>query len=148
VLVTTGRGFDPARLRDVPGNVHVEAWVDQADVLPEAALVVCHGGSGTTFGALAAGLPVVVIPAFADQFANGQKVASAGAGLVVRAGGFPSADSGGSRAPFGRDDARLIRAAIETVLGGGSYRDRARSIAAQMSAAPEISALLPALARR
>ena len=73
VLVTTGHGFDPARLRDVPGNVHVEARVDQADVMGEAGLVVCHGGSGTTYGALAAGVPLVVVPVFANQFANAPK---------------------------------------------------------------------------
>lgn len=55
VLVTTGHGFEASRLRDVPGNVHVEAWAEQTDVLGEAALVVCHGGSGTAYGALAAG---------------------------------------------------------------------------------------------
>lgn len=31
----------------MPANVHVEAWVDQSRVLPEAAMVVCRGVSGT-----------------------------------------------------------------------------------------------------
>ncbi len=33
VLLTVGRRFDPSQLNDVPDNVHVEAWVDQADAL-------------------------------------------------------------------------------------------------------------------
>ena len=33
-------------------------------------LVVCHGGSGTVLGALAAGLPLVILPLFADQLVN------------------------------------------------------------------------------
>src|SRR5262249_60483295 len=49
-LVTTGHGFDPSLLRDVPGHVHVEAWVDQGDVLGEAGLVVCHAGAGANHG--------------------------------------------------------------------------------------------------
>jgi UDP:flavonoid glycosyltransferase YjiC (YdhE family) len=147
VLVTTGRGFDPARLGDVPGNVRVAAWVDQGDVLREASLVVCHGGSGTTFGALAAGVPVVVIPAFADQFANAARVVQAGAGIHVRVDGSADTVAGESRAPFGRADAPRIRQAIDTVMADNPYRDRARAIAAEMSAAPEVSALLARMAR-
>jgi len=138
VLVTTGRGFDPARLRDVPGNVHVEAWVDQADVLGEAGLVVCHGGSGTTYGALAAGVPLVVVPVFADQFANAPKVAQAGAGIQIHTG----QDSQGRRRPVSREDAPRIRKAIGTVLADGSYREAARAVAADMAAAPAIETLL------
>jgi hypothetical protein len=144
VLVTTGHGFDPSRLRDVPGNVHVEAWVDQADVLGEATLVVCHGGSGTTYGALAAGVPLVVVPVFADQFANAPTVAQAGAGVQVQTG----RDAQGRRRPAGREDAPRIRRAIETVLADDSYREAARAVAADMATAPAIGTLLGQLPRR
>ena len=144
VLVTTGHGFDPSRLRDVPGNVHVEAWVDQADVLGEATLVVCHGGSGTTYGALAAGVPLVVVPVFADQFANAPTVARAGAGVQVHTG----RDAQGRRRPAGREDAPRIRRAIETVLADDSYREAARAVAADMATAPAIGTLLGQLPRR
>ena len=144
VLVTTGRGFDPSQLRDVPGNVHVEAWVDQADVLGEAALVVCHGGSGTAYGALAAGVPLVVVPVFADQFANAPKVAEAGAGIQVRTG----QDSQGRRRPVSQEDAPRIRRAIEMVLADASYREAARAVATEMAAAPAIGTLLEQLPQR
>ena len=138
VLVTTGHGFDASQLHDAPANVHVDAWVDQADVLDEAALVVCHGGSGTAYGALAAGVPLVVVPVFADQFANAAEVVQAGAGIEVRT----SQDSRERRRPVGRDDAPLIRQAIDTVLADGSYRNAAQAVAADMAAAPAIAALL------
>jgi len=138
VLVTTGPGFDPSRLRGLPGNVRVRAWVDQADVLGEARLVVCHGGSGTTYGALAAGVPVVVVPVFADQFANAPAVAAAGAGIAVRAG----RDLGEGRGPVSRHDAPRIRQAIERALADGSYQEAARGVAAEMAAAPAIGTLL------
>src|SRR4029077_20679377 len=141
VLVTTGHGFDPSRLRDVPGNVHVEAWVDQADVLGEARLVVCHGGSGTAYGALAAGVPLVVVPVFADQFANAAEVVQAGAGIEGRT----SQDSRERRRPVGRDDAPHIRQAIDTVLADGSYRNAAQAVAADMAAPPGVGALLEEL---
>jgi hypothetical protein len=141
VLLTTGRGFDPSRLRDLPGNLHAEAWVDQADVLPEASLVVCHGGSGTAFGALAAGVPVVVAPVFADQFANAPAVARAGAGLHVTTG----QDAHGRRRPLSRADAARIRQAIDTVLHDDSYTAAAQAVAAEMAAAPSTGELLDEL---
>jgi MGT family glycosyltransferase len=138
VLLTTGPAFEPSRLPDVPANVHVEAWVDQADVLGEATLVVCHGGSGTVFGTLAAGVPLVVVPVFSDQFANASSVARTGAGVQVSVGQH-SVDH---RRPVGRQDAPRIREAVETVLGDGSYRDAAGAVAAGMATAPTVETLL------
>ena len=77
VLLTAGRATDIQALGDVPANVHVESWVPQADALAAATAVICHGGSGTTFGTLAAGLPLVIVPMFADQPANARLVESA-----------------------------------------------------------------------
>ena len=64
VLLTTGAELD---LGQVPANVRVERSVPQPEALARAALVVCHGGSGTVLGALAAALPLIVMPMFADQ---------------------------------------------------------------------------------
>ena len=66
--------FDPGALGPLPSHVHVEPWVDQDRVFPEADLVVCHGGSGTAFGALAAGVPLVTVPVFAGQFENSRRI--------------------------------------------------------------------------
>jgi MGT family glycosyltransferase len=142
VLLTVGRRFDPSQLNDVPDHVHVEAWVDQAETLGEAALVVCHGGSGTTFGALASGVPVVVVPLFADQFTNGSRVLQARAGLLIDA----DRDTQGRR-HLGRGDAVHIRDAVEAVLADGSYRENARAVAAEMVAARTTKTTLEDLLR-
>jgi UDP:flavonoid glycosyltransferase YjiC (YdhE family) len=142
VLLTVGRRFDLSQINDVPGNVHVEAWVDQSEALGEAALVVCHGGSGTTFGALASGVPVVVVPLFADQFANGSRVHQVGAGLLIDA----DRNTQGRR-PLGMGDAVHIRDAVETVLADGSYRESAGTVAAEMAAAPTTKTTLEDLLR-
>lgn len=142
VLLTVGRHFDRAGLGPLPAGVRVEAWVDQADVLREADLVVCHGGSGTTFGALAAAVPVVAVPLFGEQFTNGRRVAEAGAGLVVEA------QPGGPFAPrrvVGEADAPRIAAAIETVLQTAGYRQEAGRIASEMAASPTIDEVLDTL---
>ncbi len=83
LAIPTGRHFDQALLGRVASNVHVEPWVDQHRVLAEANLVVCHGGSGTVFGTVEEGLPLVVIPSFADQFPNCRLVAEHGLGLSI-----------------------------------------------------------------
>jgi hypothetical protein len=67
VLLTVGHDTDHDAFGAMPANVRVESWAPQADALAVATAVVCHGGSGSTLGALAAGLPLVVVPRFADQ---------------------------------------------------------------------------------
>lgn len=137
-LLTVGRATDVASLGSVPENARVEQWVTQDAVLRRAALVVCHGGSGTTFGALAAGVPIVVCPLFADQSHNGQAVQDAGAGVVL-AGGHKAA--GGLRG-LGPDDVTALRERIEDVLHEPRYRDAARRIEAEMSSMPTVDQLV------
>lgn len=82
-LVTVGRDVDPAELGPQPANVHVERYVAQASVLPYADLVVSHGGSGSVVGALAHGLPMVLIPMGADQPWNAERAAAVGVARVL-----------------------------------------------------------------
>jgi len=144
VLLTVGRSVDIDRLGPVPANTHVEQWVEQRDVLARAELVACHGGSGTTFGALAAGVPLVICPLFADQPRNAALVQTAGAGLVVSGG---SDRSGGLRA-LGPADVAPLREAIERVLGESAYRQAAERISKEMQTTPTLDAAVPALLKR
>jgi UDP:flavonoid glycosyltransferase YjiC (YdhE family) len=128
-LFTTGRGVDAKTLGSIPANVHVEAFVPQRDVLPRAAAVVCHGGSGTVIGTLAAGVPMVVVPLFADQPHNAQRIAATGAGIAA-----PGAD------------AATLGAAIERVLAEATFRIAARKLAAEIAALPTVERAVDALA--
>jgi UDP:flavonoid glycosyltransferase YjiC (YdhE family) len=129
VLVTTGRSFNPKLLGAVPPNVVVESWVPQASIFPFASMVLCHGGSGTTYGALAAGLPIVFVPMFADQRTNARLIAVAGAGVVVDVG---SKSEPGFRAIEATDVPR-IRAAVTEVLAKSSYALAAQVIAEEIT---------------
>lgn len=80
VVVAAGR-VRMEQLGDVPDNVTVRTWVPQAELLPHVDVVVHHGGSGTTLGALTVGAPQLVLPQGADQFANADALSAAGAGL-------------------------------------------------------------------
>jgi UDP:flavonoid glycosyltransferase YjiC (YdhE family) len=73
VVATVGRELDPEVLGGQPPHVHVERYIPQAQLLPRCSLVVSHGGSGSVIGALAHGLPMVVIPIGADQPRNARR---------------------------------------------------------------------------
>ncbi len=131
-LLTVGDAFPLEALGAIPPNVHVERFVPQDDVLPHAAAVLCHGGSGTVLGALGAGVPVVVAPMFADQPANAARVAAVGAGIAL---------------PERAESADEVRAAIARVLGEPSFRVAARAVADEMAALPPVDEAPRALER-
>jgi UDP:flavonoid glycosyltransferase YjiC (YdhE family) len=121
VLVTVGRDRGPADLGPVPPNVHVARWVPQADVMPHAAAVVCHGGSGTVNAALAAGVPTVVVPLFADQPHNARRLTEIGAGVVVDP-----------------DQLGRLPGAVRGLLADRSYRAAARRVADETKQLPTV----------
>ena len=133
VLMTVGRRFDIDSLGSLPSNVRVEAWWRQADVLAHADAMLGHGGFGTTMGALAAGVPQVVMPLFtSDQLANSLHVAAIGAGIAV-----PMGPGAVARAA---DDVRRL-------LADPSYAEAARGVAAQIAALPPTSDAVAMLER-
>ena len=73
------RSIDPASFR-APRNARVERLLPHGPLLGEAACVVCHGGMGITQKALAAGVPVCVVPFGRDQLEVARHVEQAGAG--------------------------------------------------------------------
>ena len=82
VLVALGSA-DGAALGNLPPNVHVEAFVDQAAVLRHADLAVHHGGSGTILAALGTNTPQLLLPKGADQFMNADAMVAAGMADVL-----------------------------------------------------------------
>jgi hypothetical protein len=132
VLFTIGAEQPLEDLGPIPANVHVERFVPQDDVLQHAAAVVCHGGSGTVLGALAAGIPMVVAPLFADQPTNAQKVDSMGAGIGL---------------PVGSPSPESLRSALVKVLEHEPYRAAAQKVAAEIAALPLVDEVAKTLER-
>jgi hypothetical protein len=126
VLMTVGRGLDPASLGPLPANARVEQWWPQGAVLSQAAALLGHGGFGTTMGALANGVPQVVAPIFtSDQVVNGRHVADSGAGLTV---------------PPGPSSVAAAAALVPRLLAEPSYAERARAVATEIASLPHPSA--------
>jgi UDP:flavonoid glycosyltransferase YjiC (YdhE family) len=97
--------------------------------------MVAHGGAGTTLAALAAGVPLVLLPQSADQPINARRVAELGAGLALEGG---------------RADVPKLAAALTRVLEEPGYRAAAGRIAAEVATLPpvaEAAADLTAFAR-
>lgn len=116
VVVASGR-VRPDELGPLPANVTVSAWMPQAALLASVSLVVHHGGSGTMLGALAHGLPQVVLPQGADQFANADALVSAGAAVVPEVSGEAGAIAAAARRAFTecRDAASALAAEIASM---------------------------------
>jgi MGT family glycosyltransferase len=108
VLATTGPELDPDEVR-APAGIELRRFVQHAAVMPRAALVVTHAGTGTLMAAFAAGVPCVCIPLGRDQPVNAAAVAELGVGFAL-----PT-------------DATVeqIRTAVEAALGNASLCDRA-----------------------
>ncbi|WP_433342941.1 glycosyltransferase [Micromonospora sp. CA-111912] len=143
VVVAAGPNISVAEIGVLPGNVHLERWVPQAELLPLVDLAVHHGGSGATLGAAGAGIPQLFLPIGFDGFLNAGAVSAAGAGRRVLPEGVERGED------LRRAD--LVSAAAVTEAAGGlltdpDARQAAKAIAEEIAAMPsptEVAARLP-----
>ena len=112
-IVTTGPALDAGSVTGT-ANVEVVSSAPHSAVLEHAAAVVTHGGHGTVMKALAAGVPMVVLPHGRDQLDNAVRVSSRGAGVKLK----KTASS-----------AQIARA-VSTVLADPAYRQSAAALGA------------------
>lgn len=110
-LVTAGPALDVAALRPA-SNVTVAASAPHRQVLRQTAVVITHGGHGTVVKALAAGVPMVMLPHGRDQADTAVRVSARGAGVMLRRSARPDA----------------IAAAVRQVLENPSYRAAAQRL--------------------
>ena len=121
LIVTVGRQNDPALLGPQPRGVIIRSYIPQHEVLPWCDAVVAHGGSGTMLGALAHGVPLLVVPQGADQWSNAEQIVTAGAGQQLL-----------------RDElsAVAVRDCVMALLSEPSYRHAASTIKDEICAMP------------
>lgn len=134
-VVATTAAVDPARFRPPP-EARVERFVPHGPVLRRAAAVVCHGGMGITQKALAAGVPVCVIPFGRDQLEVARHVEVAGAGTRV-----PSKKLTPARLRAAVAGARERRAGAERIA------QAFRAAGGPVAAADALESLLPGRTR-
>jgi rhamnosyltransferase subunit B len=100
--------------------------VPLSKLLPQAAALVHHGGIGTTAEAFRAGVPQLITPFAWDQFDNGARIASLGAGLVVPVAGLSP---------------RKLARSLDALITSDGIRTRCAQIAAQFAPAYEPTGL-------
>lgn len=129
VLVTAG-SVDPTTLR-VPANAVIEKHLPHAAVLPQTALTITHAGHGTVIAALQHGVPLLCLPNnVADQPILSRQLERLGAGLSL---------DGDHAMPS------EIAAAVDRILGNGSFAKNAQRLGAIISQALGIPAALELL---
>jgi MGT family glycosyltransferase len=110
-LVTAGPAIDVGALRPA-SNVSVVASAPHRQLLRHTAVVITHGGHGTVVKALAAGVPMVLLPHGRDQADTAVRVSARGAGVTLRRSARPDA----------------VAAAVRHVLENPSYRAAAQRL--------------------
>jgi MGT family glycosyltransferase len=107
-----------AELELAPNMAGAE-FLPQTSVIPQADLVITHGGNNTTTECLHFGKPMIVLPLFWDQHDNAQRVAELGLGARLDTYRFSDAE---------------LHGALARLLGDHALRDRLATGAAQIQA--------------
>ncbi|MGI5243160.1 glycosyltransferase [Dactylosporangium sp. CA-139066] len=106
-------------LDDARDNVRFVSFTPMAQLLATGVTaVVAAGGAGTVLAAMSHGIPMVLHPKGADKPMNGQRVAAAGAGVVI-------------------NDPAEAGVAVRTVLTDPTYRSGAQHVGDQIRRAPD-----------
>jgi UDP:flavonoid glycosyltransferase YjiC (YdhE family) len=115
VVFSTGARFT---LKDYPPNVRVVDMIPGDLAARKAAVVVCNGGTGPGYQALAEGTPIVGIPSNIDSLLSAIALRDAGVGEFVRAVMVTPAQ---------------VRAAVERVMREESFTQAAQRVAASFA---------------
>lgn len=120
-------GTENVRRKPLPENIRSAEWLPLNAVLPTCSAIIHHGGAGTTFTALATGVPQLVIPQIVDQPINAAAVASRGVGIYL-----PEAEA----------DATSVRNGLFRLLDDIAIRNAATQVREEISAMPSPSEVI------
>ncbi|SCF35096.1 N-glycosyltransferase [Micromonospora viridifaciens] len=123
-VVAIGSGQDPGGWDGArAGNVRLESFVPQRELLPHCDLFITHGGFNGVREAIDSGVPMVALPRFGDHPASAARLARLGVALEMDADAVTPA---------------ALRAAVAAVLRDPGYRDRAADLRRRMRALPPL----------
>lgn len=123
-LILAGADATPDDLPTQSPRLHVSGFVNQAEVLRRADLVIHHGGAGTMLGALAQGLPALVLPEGADRTFTAASLVERGVGLSIE----PKEATPSN-----------IADAVQTLLSEARFRKQALEVKEEIEAMPSVT---------
>jgi UDP:flavonoid glycosyltransferase YjiC (YdhE family) len=132
LVVTVGKNNDPAAFGPRPATTRIFNFIPQETLLPHCRAVVAHAGAGTLLGALACGVPMLLLPQSADQFYNTGRACAAGTAIAL----MPEDAS-----------AQAIRTSVARLLNEPAFADRARVVEVEMAAMPSPEEALVSIER-
>lgn len=110
LLATAGR----IKRERWPANFYCSNFISGVDAASVVNLFICNGGSGSTYQALAQGVPVLAFPSNMDQYLCSTNVVLQGAGKIIR-----------------REEAKPGRISqdIKALIASASYAQQAKRLA-------------------
>ncbi|XP_049832173.1 UDP-glucosyltransferase 2-like isoform X1 [Schistocerca gregaria] len=108
---------DHTLLPPLPPNVHTSEWLPQNDILnhPKTVAFVTHGGMLGLQEAVAAGVPMLVVPVLGDQPHNAASLSSRGVALTLTVNQLTEHN---------------VRHALDSLVNDTSYRKRMKQLSA------------------
>ncbi|MCH5670853.1 glycosyltransferase [Streptomyces gilvus] len=141
LVVSTGRGADPAEYGSVPSNTRLVPYVDHRALLPRCAVFLSHGSFSSILVAIAAAVPLCFLPMGADQPVVSMHLANLGLGVNLANVYTPPAPS--------LDPATLtpdaVRKAVRTVIDDPGYAEAASLVRDDFRRLPPVSAVVERL---
>jgi UDP:flavonoid glycosyltransferase YjiC (YdhE family) len=107
VMMTLGSLVDKNGLKPLPPGFFVASYASGDILASRADAMICHGGNGTAYQALRAGIPVISWPTVKDQYLNAHRLSELGVGITI-------------------SSPKELFSAVEQLLGNPGYREAAR----------------------
>jgi UDP:flavonoid glycosyltransferase YjiC (YdhE family) len=121
-------------LGPLPSSIRVVDMVPLHMFLHHCTAIVHHGGAGCLLTSIAAGLPQLVLPVIADQYANGDQITAYGAGLTL-----PTMAE--------QRDPETVAAIVKRLITDDSLTSRALALRTEYESQPDVFDAVAALAR-
>ncbi|XP_034934683.1 UDP-glucuronosyltransferase 2B14-like [Chelonus insularis] len=116
--------WEVEELPNKPPNVLIRKWLPQAAILrhPNVKCYLAHGGMLGISEGVSAGVPMVVVPMYGDQFNNAAAAKERGVAIVLEWNNF---------------NAKSLRSAIDRVFNDSSYQKNAKLLQKAWNDRPE-----------
>lgn len=133
LIVTIGRGQNPAQYGPQPPHIHIVPFIPQAALFPHCDLFITHSPFATMMAALNDGLPLLITPFTGESPVGARRALELEFGLALRLAGHSS-----PLLPAGLPELSptTVRSACRELIGNPKYRANARRIQHELALLP------------